>query len=398
MLYEELTLDIINDAKTDNKTLVISEQISRLQVRILPSGSKTYMVHFHITEPLTGRKLSCNETLGSVQDYHLEEARAWADDKEKSLNETAQTTKKFLQDPNLTVAEMCQFGFERELLVGFSKNDREKLNKDYQRTIARIALPVIGEWKVSETDERRCKYEWFTESNFPPRETNTCLSALQQIFDLAADWGIRDPDENPIRGLKRRDTNYRERLITRSELAELGERLVKVYKLCPQEVLIILLAFLTGYSHNLLRVASWDGYREGRLHIENPKTKEMVIIYLGKMAQDLINHIKSTRSRGNPWIFPGRFKNKHISRIDPVWSLINVDSHMEDVELHDSSYTFGVMALRSGESIINVAVLRDIRSVTTLERLQERAGTGVQEGVQRISDSTRQQSHKNKRS
>jgi integrase len=117
------------------------------------------------------------------------------------------------------------------------------------------------------------------------------------------------------------------------------------------------------------------------------------------MAQDLLNHIKTTRSPGIPWIFPGRFKGKKpAGRVDDHWRMIREDTGMEDGELHDCGYTFAVLAIRSGESIINVAVLRDISSSSTLYRMKERASIGVQEGVQRNSDSIRHKSDENDRS
>ena len=48
------------------------------------------------------------------------------------------------------------------------------------------------------------------------------------------------------------------------------------------------------------------------------------------------------RAAGNPWVFPGRGRGRHLRSIDDAWKIVRGRATLDDVRLHDLRHTSAV--------------------------------------------------------
>ena len=186
-----------------------------------------------------------------------------------------------------------------------------------------------------------------------PYAANRVLALLSKSFNLAEVWGWRRDGSNPCKHVKPFKEEQRRRFLCSQELERLGRVLDQVERdksELPSVVPAIQLLLLTGCRLNeVLRLRWCDVDAEASmLFLPDSKTGKKTVV-LGGAARYLLGGLQ--RSRGNPFVFPGKKPGQHLVNLSKPWGRIRKLARIEDVRLHDLRHTFGSIGASAGLSL-----------------------------------------------
>ena len=93
------------------------------------------------------------------------------------------------------------------------------------------------------------------------------------------------------------------------------------------------------------------------------------------------------RAAGNPWVLPGRGKNRPLRSIDDAWRIVRERADLDDVRLHDLRHSYASRALALGETLPMIGKLLGHSQMETTARYAHLARDSVRESAARIADS-----------
>src|SRR5262249_41130704 len=153
-------------------------------------------------------------------------------------------------------------------------------------------------------------------------------------------WALRrgevDEARNPARGLERYREQGRERYLTSSELAHLGDAL---QKLGPFPAAAIRLLLFTGARLREILNAKWEWLdtERGLLFLPDSKTGKKTIL-LGAPAMAVLASLP--RIKGNPHIIPGEKPGQPLADLNRPWAAVTKAAGLEGVRIHDLRHSF----------------------------------------------------------
>jgi len=239
-----------------------------------------------------------------------------------------------------TIADLCQ-KFENEVLVKKSQSTQD----GYGGSIKLWIKPGLGKVQVRELTRDQVTI-WHSRIPYPVA-ANRALSCLRRMLNLAIDvWDMRPDQINVARKVERNEEEPRKRDVERSELLALGDALralegshslwalaaVKVVALCfgrVSEVLglkrggCVLDAKMGGYSilkqHKNIK-------KEGIRRLEIPPEACRIMLALPRLED-------------NPYYFPGRIRNRPLTRdgLHKTWMAVREKAGLAeaDIVIHD---------------------------------------------------------------
>lgn len=356
----KLTKLSVDKAQVTDKDYVIwCEELPSFGVRIQPSGSKTYMIRYRSPTDGKQRKLK----IGRACDMPPEKARDLA---RKAFIAVAEgkdpTARKRKEKSSPTVADLAERHL-REWAKPFKKASSYKLDTE---NWSRYIVPAMGEKKVKDITKADVLTIYGAMSNTPAVAIQ-CLALLSKAFVLAEDWGWREANTNPCRGIKRYKLRVRQTVLKPEQITKLDATLTAMEaaeQIPPAFARLVRLLQVTGCRKmEILGAKSdWVDVEQGVLHLPDSKVGER-FIRLPKVAVDLIKDSQSE------WLIPSEKSKRHLDNVYKIWKKVKEEAGLPaDFRFHDLRHSMGSLAHRAGLSQKQVASLLGHKQIATTAR------------------------------
>ncbi|NJL26449.1 MAG: integrase arm-type DNA-binding domain-containing protein [Thermoanaerobaculia bacterium] len=248
-------------------------------IRIYPSGRKSFVVSYWCK----GRRRFF--TLGTYGRMTLHQAREAALEVFLRVHrgEDPAADRRATNDAP-TIADLAERHLKEHAAIKKKARSAERDGRAWERCI----LPHLGKRKVADVT-RADIAKLVTEMSETPAMANKVFSLLSKAFNLAEIWGWRPEGSNPCRHVGRYKEEGRERYLSESELARLGEVLVEAeesWGTTPQAVAAVRLLILTGCRSSEILTLRWEDvdFERRCLHLPDGKTgKRTVLLNAGAL-------------------------------------------------------------------------------------------------------------------
>lgn len=318
-----------------------------LGIRANRDGTRVYVLKFRVN----GRqvlKTIAPTSLVTLEDMRRLAARvkliARAGDDPKELIYRLMDTK---PAQLVTVQQMCELFMTRH-----SREHKKSWKKDRQ-LIDRHIVPTWGQRSLSEISRADISAAHVRLGKNSIFVANRVIELLHTIFNKAIIWGyLPEKHGNPAWGIQ----SYRERP---------RDRFIKSHEMAPflaavdahPDIFVrtaIRLDLMTGLRVSELLKLRWDyiDLVQGELRLPDTKSGR---VHLMPLPQDAIVLLRSLpRSVCNPFVFPGRVRGTHMSRIDKAFYKIRKEAGLHDLRFHDLRRTVGCSVLKHTGSLTMV--------------------------------------------
>ncbi len=337
------------EARASGAYYVWDDAVSGFGVKVLPSGSKRYLVKYRGQGGGRGapqRWLS----LGLHGQLTCEQARLMA---KQVLFAVASgkdpQSEKFIQRQAPKVQDLWE-RFE----VDYLPMRKPQTRKDYESEWRRIIAPKLASCAVS--DVTRTDMDKLHKSlRERPYRANRVLALCSRLMTLAEAWGWRSQGSNPCRYVQKFEERARARYLSQEELRNVGtalRQLVDAGDVGASAANALRMLLFTGARLNEVLTAKWEWVVWDRSLIALPDSKTGAKpIYLSNGAIDvLVQQRELTKESGSVYIFPGRSKG-HMINLTKVWKRVCQSAEIEDVRLHDLRHTAASIAVGQGASL-----------------------------------------------
>lgn len=338
--------------------------ISGLGVRIKPSGTRSFVVHYRNSFGKSKRI-----TLGRCDGVRLSTARKLAREKLGQVAggiDPAEVSKAALEAP--TVEQFVERYFTDYAEV--HKRPRSVIGdrSTYRRHVKRR----LGSKKMSEVT-RADVARLHSQMRDLPIAGNRTLAFLSKLFNLAEAWGVRPDYSNPCRHVKRYPENKCERFLAPAELARLAEVLDRVdrERRAPINATnIIRLLIFTGARRGEITGLKWGmvDIEAGELRLPESKTGPKTI-HLNAPARELLAGLE--RGDDDALVFPNR-DGGVMKALQIAWVRIRAEAGLSgdpdkpDLRLHDLRHSFATVGVGAGQSLVIIGkMLGHAKPITT---------------------------------
>ena len=224
--------------------------------------------------------------------------------------------------------------------------------EEYDRAIRLYIRPALASSKladVSHADVERLHHSL----RATPVQANRVVKVLSKLMTWAIKRGYRTDRSNPVRDLERFKERSRERFLSETELAALGQAISHAQasgSLSPWTAGAIRLLLFTGARLSEILTLRWDyvDLGEGVLRLPDSKTDAKTIM-LNAPAKAVLAELP--RLPGNPFVICGDKSGAHLVNLQKAWRRVRQAAGLEDVRLHDLRHTNASLGVASGLSL-----------------------------------------------
>ena len=375
----KITKHLVEAAEIRTKTYtIIDSQIPGFGIRIMPGGTRTYVVMYRTSRHR--RRM----ILGRHRIITPEQARTSA------INILARVRNG--EDPAagqqsdghiMTIADLAERFDEEHIAVRLKPSSA----RSYRENLRRHVLPAIGNLRAADVTRADVAKLHHDLRDFR-YQANRSLALMSKMFNLAEVWGVRPPHSNPCWGIKKYPEEKRKRYLSADELARLGETLRECEESRESQstVNLIRLLLLTGCRLNEILTLKWEhvDLKNNALHLPDSKTGEKTV-HIGAAAVECLAGIE--RIDDNPWVITGQLSSSHLVNPGKPWRRIRAWAGLDDARIHDLRHTFASMAVSSGEGLPMIGKLLGHTQVQTTARYAHLFNEPVKQAAGNISSS-----------
>ena len=192
------------------------------------------------------------------------------------------------------------------------------------------------------------------------------IGVLSAVFSFAVRRNIR-PD-NPVKGVKVFKGEPKERFLSVSELAQLGEALESCERegLNPTALAAIKLLIFTGARKSEILSLKWDWVDFERCCLRLPDSKTGAkVVPLGAPALELLASLP--RFEGNDYVLASTKNDGHLVGLQKIWVQVRTKAELENVRIHDLRHSFASVAVAGGDSLYLVGKVLGHKQARTTE-------------------------------
>jgi integrase len=298
-------------------------------IRITAAGAKAFVLNYR------AGGLERRLTIGAYPTWTIAAARAKAKELRKEVdNGRDPLAEKIAERSAPTIRDLASRFVDEHLA-----KRRPSYRRDVEGQLRRWILPALGGVKVA--DLRPADIETLhakvTKAGSPIR-ANRCIATLSKMMSLAIRWEFRET--NPCRSaVERNAETRRKRYLSAAALARLSAALSAHQ---DQNVAnAIRLLSLTGARRSEALSATWDqiDLDLGTWTKPGSTTKQKTDHYVPLSAPALQLLAEMRAKATGPYLFPGRYGRPHLTEIKKSWAQICKAAELDDVRLHDLSWT-----------------------------------------------------------
>ena len=328
------------------------EELPGFGLKITPAGRKIYLVQYR----LGGRQ---GRTRRFTIGQHGELTPAAARIEAKRLlgkiavgHDPASDRDKMKADRTLA-AVLEQFMTEH-----VRPKRKQSTAREYQRIAKLYIVPRLGRRPIGEIkrpDIARLHHELASK----PYQANRTLALLSKFFNWAEKHGLRPDGSNPCRHIEKYRESRRERFLSATELARLGDALRAAEReksATPWMIGAIRLLTFTGARLSEIITLRWDYISEEHNCLLLPDSKTgRKAIRLNAPALALLKSLP--RLDDNPHVICGEKPGQHLVNLEKPWRRIRKAAKLDDVRLHDLRHSFASVAASGGQSLVVIGKL-----------------------------------------
>ena len=251
-------------------------------------------------------------------------------------------------------------------------------------------LPALGKAPVAAA-ERSHVIELQQKLSAHPVTANKAVKVLSHMYRLGEGWGLVPEGCNPCRSVEKFPERRRERFLTDTEFARLGQVLDEAVgsgSTSPTAAAAIRLLMLTGCRKSEILTLRWTDVdlEAGELKLADAKSGPRAV-QLPPTAVRLLESLP--RRKDSPWVFPGKDRDGRYSGggLDHAWQTVRARAGLEDVRLHDLRHSFASRALALGETLPVIGKLLGHSDIETTARYAHLARDSIHEAAERIAGS-----------
>jgi len=363
-------------AATDEYKEYFDDTLKGFGVRVRKTGRKTYFVK--------GRERGRQRriTIGAHGTITTEQARKKAMVILSALTQDQNpTADKDVYRNAPTMKLLC----ERFMSDYVPHHCKASTAAEYKRSVDIFITPMLGTKLVTEL-ERSDIVDFHHGMRGTPYQANRTLGVLSVMFSQAETWGMRTEFSNPCRGVKKFREEKRERFLSATELARLGEALEDEEEFASSAVACVRLLLLTGCRLSEIQKLEWRYVDLTHQMIALPDSKTgKKPVYLGASAVKVFKKIE--RIDGNPYVITGRIEGQYLTDMQKPWRRIRKAANLDDVRLHDLRHTFASNGIAIGEGLPIIGNLLGHTQPQTTARYTHLANHHAIAAADRISES-----------
>lgn len=203
-----------------------------------------------------------------------------------------------------------------------------------------------------------------------PYQANRMVMLLHKVFVLCEEWGYREQNSNPCKGVRKFKEHARERYLTMQEIETLFNVLDKEEEQRSTSIYLTnlyRLLLFTGCRLGEIKDLKWEWVNLEMRRLELPDSKTGAkFVPLNSEAMKILETLP--RVENCEYVIASeRNPGKPIHNAQDAWQRIRKKAGLEDVRIHDLRHTFASIAVSYlGMSLPMVgAVLGHKRSETT---------------------------------
>ncbi len=419
-----LTKSLIDQLPIKAKDYVVwDSKVSGFGIKITPKGRKSYLMKYRTKE---GRQrkphigVHGNITCEQARDI----ARQWHADLAKGLD-PLEAELQVRNSP--TISDLCDRFFKEYVQV----HKKPSGHWIYKLYIEKYIKPKLGTLKTASLTRKDVAL-FHNSLKETPVQANRIIGVLSTMFTCAEEWGLRQSNTNPARGIKKFKEEKKERYLSDNEIQILIKALNKAEAEgteIPSFIALVRLLLLTGARLSEVRDAKWEWIdkEKGTLNLPDSKTGRKTI-HLSPAAITVLDSIAPIK--GNPFIITGGVEGKPLNDAKKPWrrlksqvaaetlyesgdfkSLIDklkkelnrfptyeeikkvadkekieIPRTIIDVRLHDLRHTYASICVNQGMTLQMVAKLLGHAQTRTSERYAHLAHSPVQEAAAKVGE------------
>jgi len=345
-LFAMQTFNFTKDALNALPTPATGQRVSYadakttgLQVRVTSSGVKTFSIFRRIKGGQPERV-----TLGRFPDMTIEQARKLSARVNSAIEEganPAELKRAHKGEPTLT---------EFFDMYGIRHGQKKRAWSDDQQRFRDYLEKPLGKKKLSSiTRESVGRILADMDGDGRAGATVNNVRALASgIFGKAIEWSYLA--DNPVKGIKTRKANKRDRFLQSDELPRFFEAVAEE----PNEIIrdYFLIGLLTGARRSNVLAMRWADVNltEGLWRIDRTKNGDPQNVTLSPEAVTILEARKSTAS-GDTFVFPGTGKSGHLVEPKKGWARVLERAGITDLRIHDLRRTLGSWQAKTGASM-----------------------------------------------
>lgn len=338
IIFNKSNIEALPIPEADKRDTYLDAKISSLQIRVTPSGTKTFSVFRRIKNGKPERV-----TLGRYPDMTIEQARKMA----AEINLQMITGK----SPAEIVRESKREMTLEDLFLEYMER-RAAFNRrpDKPKDTFRLYLSDWGKRKLSsikheEVDRLHKKIG----RNNGQVTANIVLKLLHVMFNKAInEWRIWK-GENPAHGIAKFPEQSRDRFLQSDELPRFFKSLAEEENETIRDY--VLISLLTGARRSNVLSMKWPDINFDRQEWRIPETKNGMpqTVTLSPEALEILHSRKATND--SEFVFPGTGKSGHLEEPKKGWKRILERARIEDLRIHDLRRTLGSWQAKTGASL-----------------------------------------------
>jgi integrase len=335
------SVDALLPAADGAETVLWDSELKGFGIRVQRGRVKSYVLHYRAG---TGRGALLRKlTIGRHgSPWTAERARKEAKMLLGMIEDGADpAADKMARREAPTVTELA----ERFLTEHAEAKRKHSTAGEYKRLLDKLILPALGKRKVA--DVTRADVSKLHHANrVAPYQANRVLAVLSKMFNLAERWGLRPDGSNPCRHVEKFPERKRERMLSPSELARLGDALA-IYDGSSYVVAAVKLLVFTGARLGEVLGLRWEWIDFERCEVRLPDSKTGAkTLHLPPPALAVLAELP--RLDGNPNVIAGVKSGAALVNLEKPWRAIRGAAGLDDVRLHDLRHAFASVAASSG--------------------------------------------------
>lgn len=255
---------------------------------------------------------------------------------------------------------------------------KESTAREYRHSLSKYIVTELGAKKVEEVTRAQVA-ALHHKMRGKLTQANRTLEIVSKMFNLAEEWGLRAPNTNPRKGIKKYPEAKRERFLSEAEVQRVGEVLAEMEAErieMPSAIAAARLLMFTGCRLGEIMKLEWSfvDLQAGALRLPDSKTGKK-IVQLGEPAVRVLRSVG--RVAGNKWVLPGRLPGRPLTDLQPFWRRVRARAGLKDVRIHDLRHTFASFAAANGMSLHMIGKLLGHSSTQTTRRYAHLAESTV---------------------
>jgi integrase len=355
--------------------IAFDDEVKGFGVRVLPSGTKSYLVQYRSAGRTRRVKIGRHGLL--TADEARKKAKELLGAVAKGDN-PAHTISEHRGAP--TLATVCERFYREHVL----ERCKPSTQGEYRRAIDLFIKPALGAFKIVDivrADIARLHHN----HRDKPYQANRTLGVLSKLFNLAEIWGLRTDGTNPCRHVPKYAERKRERFLLPHELERLGQVLSELEgegSESPHVVAAFRLLILTGCRVSEIQTLKWTYIQNNCMALPDSKTGARKIP-LPPAAMAVLDNLE--RIPANEYVITGTVRGQAISDLQKPWRRIRKRAVLPDVRIHDLRHTYASNAVMQGLSLPMVGKLLGHTQIQTTMRYAHLADDHVREAARKVS-------------